>query len=105
MSVDCVPRAPRKRFPMARDATDTLIDRLTQQTGLSRDELLKRLSQVLPQTVDQLTPDGDVTQAVRARLAANPQRLVVVMGRRLPPPPPHAPPWRRPGRPAVSAAC
>ena len=37
-----------------------LIDRLTQQTGLSRDELLKRLSQVLPQTVDHLTPDGQL---------------------------------------------
>lgn len=37
-----------------------LIDRLTQQTGLSREELLRRLSQVLPQTVDQLTPEGRI---------------------------------------------
>jgi len=35
-----------------------LIDRLTRQTGLSREELLRRLSQILPQTVDQLTPEG-----------------------------------------------
>lgn len=35
-----------------------LIDTLAKQTGLSREELLKRLSQVLPQAVDHLTPDG-----------------------------------------------
>lgn len=39
-----------------------LIERLTQQTGLSREELLRRLSQTLPQTVDQLTPEGRITQ-------------------------------------------
>jgi uncharacterized protein YidB (DUF937 family) len=36
----------------------SLLDRLTQQTGLSREELLRRLTQTLPQTVDQLTPEG-----------------------------------------------
>ncbi len=35
-----------------------LIDGLVQQTGLSRETLLARLTQVLPQTVDKLTPDG-----------------------------------------------
>ena len=35
-----------------------LLDTLAQQTGLSRDELLKRLSQILPQAVDQMTPAG-----------------------------------------------
>ena len=35
-----------------------LLEHLTQQTGLSREELLRRLSQTLPQTVDQLTPEG-----------------------------------------------
>lgn len=35
-----------------------LLDQLAQQTGLGRDELLKRLSQVLPQAVDHMTPDG-----------------------------------------------
>ncbi len=34
------------------------ISTLTQQTGMSRDELLQGLSQNLPQLVDQLTPDG-----------------------------------------------
>ena len=31
---------------------------LTQQTGLSREELLSRLSTTLPEAVDQYTPDG-----------------------------------------------
>jgi uncharacterized protein YidB (DUF937 family) len=35
-----------------------LIDALVKQTGLSREELLARLSQVLPQAVDQMTPNG-----------------------------------------------
>lgn len=37
---------------------DDLIDRLVQQTGLSRQELLSRLSKVLPEAVDRMTPDG-----------------------------------------------
>lgn len=40
-----------------------LIDRLTRQTGLSREELLRRLSQILPQTVDQLTPEGRIPRS------------------------------------------
>jgi uncharacterized protein YidB (DUF937 family) len=34
------------------------IDKLTQQTGMDRDELLSGLSQHLPNFVDQLTPEG-----------------------------------------------
>jgi uncharacterized protein YidB (DUF937 family) len=34
------------------------IDTLTAQTGLSRDELLRGMSQELPQAVDELTPEG-----------------------------------------------
>ncbi len=37
-----------------------VLDDLTQQTGLSRDELLARLSRELPNAVDQYTPDGRV---------------------------------------------
>ena len=33
---------------------------LTQQTGLSREELLARLSRDLPKAIDQYTPDGRV---------------------------------------------
>jgi uncharacterized protein YidB (DUF937 family) len=35
-----------------------LIDRLARQTGLDRAELLRRLSEVLPQAVDTMTPEG-----------------------------------------------
>ena len=37
-----------------------LLDTLAKQTGLSRDELVKRLSQVLPQAVDHMTPGGSL---------------------------------------------
>jgi uncharacterized protein YidB (DUF937 family) len=35
-----------------------VLDALTAKTGLSRDELLKRLAGVLPSAVDQYTPEG-----------------------------------------------
>ena len=35
-----------------------LIDNLVKQTGLTRDELLSRLSKILPEAVDRLTPEG-----------------------------------------------
>jgi uncharacterized protein YidB (DUF937 family) len=48
---------------------DTL-RQLSQQTGLSRDELLKRLSTVLPTAVDTLTPEGRLpTREEEARWA------------------------------------
>lgn len=34
------------------------LDELSKRTGLSRDELLKRLSTAIPEHVDQLTPEG-----------------------------------------------
>ena len=39
------------------------IDDLTEQTGLSREELLARLSRELPKAVDQYTPEGRIPQA------------------------------------------
>ncbi len=35
-----------------------VLDGLAEQTGLSREELLKRLSAVLPEMVDKMTPSG-----------------------------------------------
>lgn len=35
-----------------------LIDQLAKQTGLTREDLLARLSQVLPEAVDKMTPEG-----------------------------------------------
>lgn len=37
-----------------------MIDQLAAQTGLSREELLKRLSAVLPDVVDKMTPAGRI---------------------------------------------
>jgi uncharacterized protein YidB (DUF937 family) len=37
-----------------------VLDNLSQQTGLSREELLSRLSRELPQAVDKYTPDGRI---------------------------------------------
>jgi uncharacterized protein YidB (DUF937 family) len=37
-----------------------IVDDLAAQTGMSRDELLKRLSEVLPGMVDKMTPNGRV---------------------------------------------
>lgn len=37
-----------------------VMDRLTAQTGLSRDEILARLSKQLPDAVDRYTPDGRI---------------------------------------------
>jgi uncharacterized protein YidB (DUF937 family) len=43
---------------------------LTQQTGLSKDELLARLQAVLPNAVDKLTPDGRLPTLDQAGQAA-----------------------------------
>jgi uncharacterized protein YidB (DUF937 family) len=40
-----------------------IIAAITRQTGLSREELLARLSNVLPQAVDSSTPDGTFRRA------------------------------------------
>ena len=37
-----------------------VLDTLTRQTGLSREELLDRLSRTLPDAVDKYTPDGKI---------------------------------------------
>ena len=37
-----------------------LIDSLVRQTGLTRQELLARLSKILPEAVDRMTPEGKI---------------------------------------------
>ena len=49
---------PIEDHEMAQALGPDLIDRLVQQTGLSREELLNRLSKTLPEAVDKLTPEG-----------------------------------------------
>jgi uncharacterized protein YidB (DUF937 family) len=51
--------------PVQRDQVEKAIDPqtlsdLAEQTGLSRDELLDRLTRELPDAVDKLTPDGQL---------------------------------------------
>jgi len=41
-----------------------VLDELVAKTGLSRDELLSRLSKDLPRAVDELTPDGKIPDNV-----------------------------------------
>ena len=50
--------APINETQMETALGPDLIDGLVKQTGLSRDELLARLSKVLPEAVDKMTPDG-----------------------------------------------
>ncbi len=37
-----------------------MLDQIAAQTGIPKEELLKRLSQVLPSLVDQMTPNGSL---------------------------------------------
>ena len=52
------PNRPIDDSQLSNALGDDMIDRLVQQTGLSRQELLARLSKVLPEAVDRMTPDG-----------------------------------------------
>jgi uncharacterized protein YidB (DUF937 family) len=54
------PNAPISDSQMEKTLGPDLIDSLVKQTGLSREELLARLSKTLPEAVDKLTPDGRV---------------------------------------------
>jgi uncharacterized protein YidB (DUF937 family) len=52
------PNAPVSAPEIEKGLGGDVLDDLAQQTGLSRDELLKRLSTVLPEMVDKMTPAG-----------------------------------------------
>jgi uncharacterized protein YidB (DUF937 family) len=54
------PNAPIDDRQLEATLGSDLIDRLVRQTGLSREELLSRLSKVLPDTVDKMTPEGQL---------------------------------------------
>ena len=43
------------------------IDELSQKTGLSRAEIVKRLTAAIPETVDRLTPDGRLPSETEAQ--------------------------------------
>ena len=46
---------------------DDTIAELSQRTGLSRAELVKRLTAALPETVNRLTPDGRLPSETEAQ--------------------------------------
>lgn len=52
------PNAPIDESQLETALGPDLIDSLIKQTGLSRDDLLARLSKVLPDAVDKMTPEG-----------------------------------------------
>jgi uncharacterized protein YidB (DUF937 family) len=52
------PNAPISDAQMEKTLGPDLIESLAKQTGLSREELVARLSKVLPEAVDKMTPDG-----------------------------------------------
>ncbi len=54
------PNAPITDSQMEKTLGADLVDSLVKQTGLSREELLARLSKTLPEAVDKLTPDGQL---------------------------------------------
>ncbi|WP_436010969.1 YidB family protein [Rhizobium sp. LjRoot254] len=56
---------------------DDVLDELTQKTGLSKDEILRRLSRDLPKAVDDLTPDGSVPTEQAFNDAGTPSRTSV----------------------------
>lgn len=42
---------------------DNILDKIASQAGISKEEATSRLSTMLPQIVDKLTPDGKVSQS------------------------------------------
>lgn len=58
-----VARGPNQNvdeYQMEQALGPEMVEQLARQTGLSRSELLRRLSQTLPDAVDHLTPDGAI---------------------------------------------
>ena len=60
------PNKPCKEDDLKQVLGGDVLDTLTRQTGLSRDELLKRLCRELPDAVDKYTPDGRLPTEHRA---------------------------------------
>jgi uncharacterized protein YidB (DUF937 family) len=54
------PNQPINEPDLSRALGDDVLDELTAKTGLSKDEILSRLSRELPKAVDDLTPNGVV---------------------------------------------
>ncbi len=57
------PNAPVSAADVHRALGSDLLQQLSAKSGLSVQELAEKLSQVLPQAVDRLTPDGTIPKA------------------------------------------
>jgi uncharacterized protein YidB (DUF937 family) len=58
--VNTGPNQPINEPDLSQALGDDVLNELTAKTGLSKDEILSRLSRELPKAVDDLTPDGVV---------------------------------------------
>ena len=54
------PNAPVNRSDVVAAIDDDTLNVLAQQTGMSRDELIERITRDLPEAVDRMTPDGEL---------------------------------------------
>lgn len=54
------PNAPIERDQLSDALGPDVLDELTAKTGLSREDILERLTRDLPKAVDDLTPDGRI---------------------------------------------
>lgn len=54
------PNKPITEPEMEKGIGGDVVDELAKQVGIPRDELLKRLTQVLPEMVDKMTPAGKI---------------------------------------------
>jgi uncharacterized protein YidB (DUF937 family) len=54
------PNEPIDKHEVESAIDEETLSSLSQQTGLSREELIARITQVLPEAVDKMTPDGEI---------------------------------------------
>jgi uncharacterized protein YidB (DUF937 family) len=59
------PNEPLDRQEVEAAIDDETLTSLSRQTGLSREELLARLTQALPEAVDKMTPNGELPTSAR----------------------------------------
>ena len=58
------PNEPIKEQEVESAIDEATLISLSRQTGLSREELLARISQALPEAIDKMTPDGELPTVV-----------------------------------------
>jgi uncharacterized protein YidB (DUF937 family) len=56
------PNEPLKEREVEAAIDDETLTSISEQTGLSKEEIVTRLTQALPEAVDELSPDGELPQ-------------------------------------------